>query len=94
MGLKSLLDLNLAKLLELIEKKCNVKLPSTVIEVYLDREHDLLFIRFREPEGVELGEPLQTKTPSTLFTDEKSGEVTALEVIGVSVLLGKLEELK
>ena len=94
MGLKSLLDLNLAKLLELIEKKCNVKLPSTVIEVYLDREHDLLFIRFREPEGVELGEPLQTKTPSTLFTDEKSGEVTALEVIGVSVLLGELEELK
>ncbi len=94
MGLKSLLDLNLAKLLELIEKKCNVRLPSTVIEVYLDREHDLLFIRFREPEGVELGEPLQTKTPSTLFTDEKSGEVTALEVIGVSDLLGELEELK
>jgi hypothetical protein len=52
-GLKSLLDLNLAKLLELIEKKCNIRLPSTVIEVYLDREHDLLFIRFREPEGVE-----------------------------------------
>jgi hypothetical protein len=93
-GLKSLLDLNLAKLLELIEKKCNVRLPSTVIEVYLDRGHDLLFIRFREPEGVELGEPLQTKTPSTLFTDERSGEVTALEVIGVSDLLGELEELR
>jgi hypothetical protein len=29
-----------------------------------------------------------------LFTDEKSGEVTALEVIGVSDLLGELEELK
>ena len=94
MGLGSLLDLNLVKLLELIEKKCNVRLPDVVIEVYLDREHDLLFIRFREPEGVELGEPLQTKTPSTLFTDEKSGEVTALEVIGVSDLLGELEELK
>ena len=36
----------------------------------------------------------QTRTPSTLFTDEKSGEVTALEVIGVSDLLGELEELK
>jgi hypothetical protein len=36
----------------------------------------------------------QTRTPSTLFTDERSGEVTALEVIGVSDLLGELEELK
>jgi len=64
-----------------------VKLPRDVIMTYLDTEHDLLFIRFREPRGVEVGEPLPLKTPVTLFTEEDTGEVTALEVIGISKLL-------
>jgi hypothetical protein len=53
----------------------------------LDTKHDLLFIRFREPRGVEVGEPLPLKMPVTLFTEEDTGEVTALEVIGISKLL-------
>jgi hypothetical protein len=70
-----------------IEERTGVKLPRDIIETYLDTEHDLLFIRFREPRGVEVGEPLPLKMPVTLFTEEDTGEVTALEVIGISKLL-------
>lgn len=86
----SLLDLDLRRVIEGIESKCGVKLPREVIEVYLDKEHDLLFIRFREPRGVEVGEPLPTKALVTLFTDEESGEVTAVEVIGLEDLVKEL----
>jgi hypothetical protein len=40
------------------------------------KDHDTLFIRFKEPERVELGELLQTKTPATLFTEEETNEIT------------------
>ena len=84
---KSLLDIDLKKLLRLIGERTGVKLPRDVIETHLDTEHDLLFIRFREPRGVKIGEPLPLKMPITLFTEEDTGEVTALEVIGISKLL-------
>jgi len=67
-----------------------LKLPRRVIEVYLDEKHDLLFIRFKEPWRVEVGEPLATNTIVTLFTDEESGEVTAIEILGLSGLLKEL----
>ena len=63
---------------------------TAIIETYLDTGHDLLFIRFREPRGIEVGEPLPLKTPTTLFTEEGTGETTALEVIGISELLSEL----
>jgi hypothetical protein len=90
MVVKSLLDIDLRELLRFIEERTGVKLPRDIIETYLDTEHDLLFIRFREPRGVEVGEPLPLKTPVTLFTEEGTGEVTALEVIGISDLLSEL----
>jgi putative transposase len=52
----------------------------------------LLFIRFSEPAGQEVGEPLPTRTPVTLFTEEGSGKITALEIIGISDLLEELFE--
>jgi hypothetical protein len=88
--LMSLLEGRIEELLRLIGERTGVKLPRDVIETYLDTEHDLLFIRFREPRGVEVGEPLPLKTPVTLFTEEDTGEVTALEVIGMSKLLTEL----
>jgi len=90
MRISSLLDIDLRILIEAIEKKTGVKLPRKVIEAYLDDEHDLLFIRFKEPEKVEVGEPLPTEAITTLFTDEDTNEITALEIIDVSELLREL----
>ena len=72
-----------------LEQLCGARLPEGAVEAHVDWEQDLLFVRFKEPRGVEVGEPLPTKAPAFLFTDE-SGEVTALEVVG---LRGLLEEL-
>jgi len=90
MRINSLLDIDLRILIEAIEKKTGVKLPRKVIEAYLDDEHDLLFIRFKEPKKVEVGEPLPTEAITTLFTDEETKEVTALEIIDLSELLREL----
>jgi hypothetical protein len=90
MRISSLLDIDLRILIEAIEKKTGVKLPRKVIEAYLDDEHDLLFIRFKEPEKMEVGEPLPTEAITTLFTDEETKEVTALEIMDVSELLREL----
>jgi len=90
MRISSLLDIDLRILIEAIEKKTGVKPPRKVIEAYIDDEHDLLFIRFKEPEKVEVGEPLPTEAITTLFTDEDTNEVTALEIIDVSELLREL----
>ncbi|MEM0004710.1 MAG: hypothetical protein QXE10_01930 [Desulfurococcaceae archaeon] len=90
MGVASLLDLDLKALLDRLESRTGVRLPWRVVEIYLDEEHDLLFIRFKEPRKTEVGEPLELKSIVTLFTDEESGEVTAIEVIGLSKLLEEL----
>jgi hypothetical protein len=81
---------NLKELLRFIEERAGVKLPRDITETHLDAEHDLLFIRFREPKGAEVGEPLPLKTLVMLFTEEDTGEVTALEIIGVRRLLTEL----
>jgi hypothetical protein len=83
----SLLEIDLEKLLLGIEKKYDVKLPRRVIEFYLDVDHDVLFIRFKELGKAEVGEPLQTKAVVTLFTEEETDEITTLEIISVSELL-------
>jgi hypothetical protein len=84
--------LSLRGLLERLEEVCGVKLPESVVEAYVDWELDLLFVRFKKPSGPEVGEPLPTKAPVTLFTEEGTGEITALEVVGLSELLKELEE--
>ena len=89
--LMRLLKERIKELLRFIEERAGVKLPRDIAMTYLDIAHDLLFIRFREPRGIEVGEPLPLKTPVTLFTEEGTGEVTALEVIGISKLLTELE---
>ena len=86
-GVRSLLEIDLEKLLLSIESRCGIKLPRRVIETYLDVEHDMLFIRFNEPRNTEVGEPLEMKAITTLFTEEGTNEITALEIIGISELL-------
>jgi RNase adaptor protein for sRNA GlmZ degradation len=90
MDVRSLLEIDLKKLLSNIEEKFGMKLPRRVIEVYLDAKHDMLFIRFKETSKTEVGEPLQTKAIVTLFSDEESNEITALEIIRISELLKEL----
>ncbi len=90
MGVKSLLEIDLERLLSNIEEKFSMNLPRRVIEVYLDVEYDMLFIRFKEPSKAEVGELLQTKAIVTLFSEEESNEITALEIIGISELLKEL----
>ncbi|MCC5997548.1 MAG: hypothetical protein LM573_00555 [Thermofilum sp.] len=90
MGIASLLELDLKKILDLIERKYSIKLPKKVIEVYLDDTHDLLFVRFKEPQGIEAGEPLPTRTIATIFIEDRTGEITALEIVGLSDLLEEL----
>jgi len=89
--ISSLLDIDLRILIEAIEKKTGVKLPRKVIEAYLDDDHDLLFIRFKEPKKVEVGEPLPTEAIATLFTDEDTNEVTALEIIELEEFLKEID---
>jgi hypothetical protein len=91
MGLESLLQVDLRKLLEKVGEARGAKLPERVVEAYLDGERDLLFVRFKEPEEAEVAEPLPTETPAFLFTDERTGEATALEVVGASELLKELK---
>ena len=86
------LEGGIKELLRLIEERTGVKLPRDIAMTYLDIAHDLLFIRFKEPKGAEVGEPLPLKTLVTLFTEEGTGEVTALEVIGVRRLLTELRD--
>jgi hypothetical protein len=90
MDVKSLLEIDLEKLLSNIEEKFGIKLLRRVIEVYFDVKHDMLFIRFKKTSKTEVGEPLQTKAIVTLFSEEESNEITALEIIGISELLKKL----
>jgi len=50
----------------------------------------MLFIRFKETNKTEVGKPLQTKAIVTIFSEEESNEITALEIIGISELLKEL----
>ena len=91
MALTSLLQIDIKRLLESIEKRSNIKLLQEVIEAYLDPETQLLHIRFTEPESTGMGEPLSFKTIVTLFTDDKTQKITALEIIGIDSLMKEIE---
>jgi hypothetical protein len=82
------LPVDVEELLRRIEERCGVSLPRPVKEVGYEPSLDLLFIRFRDPEGIELGEPLCTRAIAAVFRDEKG--VTALEVAELRELLEEL----
>ena len=84
--------LNIEKVLSFVEKRSGRKLPRDFREIDVNEEMNILFIRFREPESVEIGEPLDTEAVAILFTDEKSGEITALEVVELNTFLREIEE--
>ena len=69
----------LQELLRALERVLNTELPQPA-EVH--EEGDVLFVRLKEPVGVELGEPAPTRSLIIVFTDEVTGEVTAVEIVG------------
>jgi len=88
---ETLLAVDLVRLLEALEKRIGVELPRKVVEVSLTG--GVLHIRFEHPETLESDvEPLPTATPAYLFRDEKTGRITALEVLDVDELLAELEK--
>ena len=74
-----------------MEKKSGTSFPREVIEAYLDPGTQLLHVRFAEPESTEVGEPLPLKTIVTLFTDDKTHRITALEIVGIDSLMKEIE---
>jgi len=85
---KTLLNLDLRKLLQHVERLCSVKLPRRVIGVALV-EDSMLYVKFGEPRGSEVGEPVHPLIH--VFKDSESGEITALEIIDLDTLLSELE---
>jgi len=85
---KTLMDLDLRKLLRHVEELCSVELPRRVIEVALV-EDSMLYVKFREPRGLEVGEPLHSLIH--VFKDSESGEITALEIIDLDSMLLELK---
>jgi hypothetical protein len=79
MGAASLLSLDLKQVLSRVETLTGVKLPGEVIEASIVPGEAVLHLRFREPKGLELGEPLHPKIH--LYRDKDTGEVTAIEII-------------
>ncbi len=85
----TILAVNINALLKAIERATGLKLPSKVIEISLS--DGVLHIRFEHPEGSETEvEPLPTRTPIYLFRDDKTGRVTALEIVDVDGILKEL----
>lgn len=85
----TLLDIDIANILEALEEKTGVKLPRRVIDVSL--VDGVLHIRFNYPKTRETDvEPFPLKTPTFLFKDEETGEITALETVDIDTLLTEL----
>jgi len=85
---KTLMDLDLRKLLRHVEELCSVELPRRVIEVALV-EDSMLYVKFREPRGLEVGEPLHPLIH--IFKDSESREISALEIIDLDRMLLELK---
>jgi hypothetical protein len=57
--------LDLRQVLSRVEALTGVKLPEEVIEASIVPGEGVLHLRFREPKGLELGEPLHRRSTCT-----------------------------
>jgi len=89
MALTSLLDIDLKKLIKILEEKIGEKLPQNVVSISLSE--NTLHIRFTHSQTRETDvEPLPITTPTFLFRDEKTREITAIEIINIDEAPKKL----
>jgi hypothetical protein len=70
----------LTPLSAILSRACLVSLISKpTLRARIVPGESVLHLRFREPRGLELGEPLHPKIH--LYRDKDTGEVTAIEII-------------
>lgn len=81
----SLLNLDIERLLERVERLVGTRLPREVVEVTLEPAVDMLCIRFKKPAGGELGEPVHPQIH--LFKDGETNDIRAIELLDVDKLL-------
>jgi len=87
----SLLQIDVERILALLEEKTGVKLPRRLVGVSL--ADGVLHLRFAQPQAREATvEPLPLETPVFLFHDEETGEPTALEILDLDQLLEELRQ--
>ena len=87
----SSLKINLKQLLKSIEKKTGIKPSRKIIGITLNKE--VLHIRFNYPQTEETNvNPLPLKTPTFLFKEQKTNQITALEIININQALTELKE--
>ena len=79
MAATSLLDVDMRRVLEVVEELGGVSLPRRVIEASLLPDEGVLHVRFEEPRGAELGEPIHPLIH--IFRDAETGRITAIEII-------------
>jgi len=88
LAVQSVLSVDVRKIIEflrrkLVELSLNYVIPDKVIEVSLEPELDILFIRLDKPEGKELGEPIEPFIH--VFNDGR--KITAIEIVNAGSVL-------
>lgn len=81
MDSKAILKLDAEFIIQKVEEILQIKLPTKILEISLLPEDSLLYIRFSEASGRELGEPAHPLIH--VFNDEK-GNLTSLEIIDIN----------
>jgi hypothetical protein len=81
MDSKAILKLDVEFILQKVEEILQIKLPPKILEISLLPEDSLLYIRFNEASGREIGEPAHPLIH--VFNDEK-GNLTSLEIIDIN----------
>ena len=85
MAAASLLDVDVRRVLEVVEELGAVSLPRRVIEAVLLPDEGVLHVRFEEPRGAELGEPIHPLI--YVFRDAETGRITAIEIIDLDEIV-------
>jgi hypothetical protein len=80
---KTLLDIDIRKVLERVEEKYGVKLPRKVVTVDYGDDVGDLFVRFRHVGHAE-GEP--TEDGRVIVYYDKRGNVVAVEITDITTL--------
>ena len=80
---KTILDLDLRKILSRVEQRYGVKLPRSVLAVDYGERNDL-YIRFRHVEK-PVGEPTKDGL-AVFFYEDHGNQVVAVEILGLTQL--------
>jgi len=80
---KTLIDIDVRKVLEQVEAKYGLKLPKTVITIDYGEDVGDLFVRFRHADSAE-GEA--TADGKVVVHYDKKGKIAAIEITDITTL--------